>query len=124
MTEKAACRSAFGRRAFPVLKEVIVEDGNDVEAIRGVLELLHISVKMSEEGAAAVAAATKEAAGAGAPGPDLSELDGASQQVAELFAKEDANIGMLFGLLSTNQPISDFYTRYVVCVSTLSLSIR
>ena len=80
-----------------------MEDGSDVEAIRGVLELLHICIKVSEEGTAALAAAAaagpapKEAAAAGAMAA-LSELDGASQAVAEDFAKDDSNIGMLFAL--------------------------
>ncbi|QDZ24639.1 Golgin candidate 6 [Chloropicon primus] len=128
VTESPASREAFGQMGFPVVREVIVEDGNDVEAIRGVLELLNLSVRVEPKALEELASWRGE--GEGEEGSKVEaaknaarELDRASIVVAELFCREGKNLDMLFGLLATNQPISDFYTRYnaLKCLNSLLL---
>lgn len=130
VTKSAGARRAFGHAGFPVLREVIIEEGNDVEAIRAVLDLLHTCISVSERGGEGEGVGEKEnkAEGEGANGQastvssaDSSELDEASGLVADLFCREESNLTMLLGLLSTNQPISDFYTRFnsLKCLNSL-----
>ena len=122
VSESPGARLAFGQMGFPVLREVIIEEGNDVEAIRGVVELLHSCVKVSD---GATEAGAKDESTAeedlSEEGKAIRELDQASGVVADQFCNEDSNISMLLGLLSTNQPISDFYTRFnaLKCLNSL-----
>ena len=133
VTESVASRAAFGRLAFPVIREVVVEDASDVEAMRGCLELLHLGVRVEPHSLEALlrerGQSAGEEGGEGDVGPREAaesaarELDRASVVVAELFCRDPQNLTMLFGLLSTNQPVSDFYTRYnaLKCLNSLLL---
>lgn len=122
VTESPGSRAAFGQMAFPVIREVVIEDGTDVEAVRGVLELLHLCIKVDGDALAALSAAGETEGG---ESPEAStgamELDRAALVVADLFCREDENLDLPFGLLSTNQPVSDFYTRYsaLKCINSL-----
>ena len=128
VSEKPGCRQAFGAMAFPVLREVILEEANDVDAIRGVLELLHVCIDVSDQSllddeGMSQNATTEKLGGEDedTKGKGKDEMDQVSRVVADQFCREDINLSMLLSLLSTNQAISDFYTRYnaLKCLTSL-----
>ncbi|CAI7920893.1 unnamed protein product, partial [Closterium sp. NIES-53] len=111
VTDSPVAQQALGAMGIPVLLSVLREDREDVDLIRGALEVLVAGL----------------AAGAGGGGAEQREREWGQQQQrvapgvinSELFAREPHSIALLLALLEEE----DFYIRYhTVQLLTILLS--
>ena len=113
LIENAGAKSAFGSFGYPMSREVIVDNINDVETVRGITELLYHSLSAGEGNEEEDADADPAAESTPDANPD-GALKQAARTNAETFSQDGKNLELLLRLLGDEAAggVSDFYVRY------------